>query len=80
MTYRKIATSLENHPNGFFSLCSKLLPVLFGHGLAMGMARNARYLDKLLQRTYVLFRGSEMTGGQRTGVLFPPPARASFFV
>jgi len=66
MTYRHFGSSLEGHPTVTFRY-SEAATGSLGQGLAIGvgMALNARYLDKLPYRTYVLLGDSEMAEGSQ---------------
>jgi transketolase len=61
MTYRKFGSPLEGHPTVAFRYAEAATGSL-GQGLSigLGMALNAKYLDKLPYRTYVLLGDSEM--------------------
>jgi transketolase len=63
-TYRKFGSPLEGHPTVTFPYAEAATGSL-GQGLSVGvgMALNARYLDKLPYRTYVLLGDSEMAEG-----------------
>lgn len=64
MTFRKFGSPLEGHPTGAFRYTEASTGSL-GQGLSIGvgMALNAKYLDKLPYRTYVLLGDSEMAEG-----------------
>ena len=64
MTYRVFGSPLEGHPTPHFRYVDAATGSL-GQGLSVGvgMALNARYLDKLPYRTYVLLGDSEMAEG-----------------
>jgi transketolase len=66
MTYRKFGSVLEGHPTAAFRHTAAATGSL-GQGLAIGvgMALNAKYLDKLPYRTYVLLGDSEMAEGSQ---------------
>lgn len=66
MTYRKFGSSLEGHPTPAFEFAEAATGSL-GQGLSigLGMALNARYLDQLPYRTYVLIGDSEMAEGSQ---------------
>ena len=61
MTLRKFGSPLEGHPTPAFTYTEAATGSL-GQGLSIGvgMALNAKYLDKLPYRTYVLLGDSEM--------------------
>jgi transketolase len=63
-SYRKFGTTLEGHPTVTFPYVEAATGSL-GQGLSVGvgMALNAKYLDKLPYRTYVLLGDSEMAEG-----------------
>lgn len=63
-TYRKFGSTLEGHPTPRFPFAEAATGSL-GQGLSIGvgMAMNAKYLDKLPYRTYVLMGDSEMAEG-----------------
>lgn len=65
MTLRQFNSRLEGHPTMTFPFTEAATGSL-GQGLSMGlgMALNAKYLDKLPYRTYVLLGDSEMAEGQ----------------
>lgn len=65
MTLRKFGSRLEGHPVMTFPYTEAATGSL-GQGLSvgLGMALNAKYLDKLSYRTYVLLGDSEMAEGQ----------------
>jgi transketolase len=62
--YRKFGSPLEGHPTVTFPYVEAATGSL-GQGLSVGvgLALNARYLDKLPYRTYVLLGDSEMAEG-----------------
>lgn len=64
MTYRTFESRLEGHPTPRFPYVEAATGSL-GQGLSVGvgLAVNARYLDKLPYRTYVLIGDSEMMEG-----------------
>jgi transketolase len=64
MTLRKFDSPLEGHPTPAFRYTEAATGSL-GQGLSIGagMALNAKYLDKLPYRTYVLLGDSEMAEG-----------------
>jgi len=64
MTLRKFGSRLEGHPATSFPYTEAATGSL-GQGLSIGvgMALNAKYLDKLPYRTYVLLGDSEMAEG-----------------
>jgi transketolase len=66
MTYRKFGSALEGHPTVTFPY-SEAATGSLGQGLSigLGMALNAKYLDKLPYRTYVLLGDSEMSEGSQ---------------
>jgi len=66
MTYRKFGSVLEGHPTVAFRYAEAATGSL-GQGLSigLGMALNAKYLDKLPYRTYVLLGDSEMSEGSQ---------------
>ncbi|MGZ3535055.1 MAG: transketolase [Thermodesulfobacteriota bacterium] len=66
MTYRKFGSALEGHPSIVFPYVEAATGSL-GQGLSIGvgMALNAKYLDKLSYRTYVLLGDSEMAEGSQ---------------
>lgn len=63
-TYRKIGSRLEGHPRPVFPFAEAATGSL-GQGLSigLGMALNAKYLDKLPYKTFVLLGDSEMAEG-----------------
>ncbi len=65
-TYRKFGSNLEGHPTVRFPYCEAATGSL-GQGLAIGvgMALNAKYIDKVPYRTYVLLGDSEMAEGSQ---------------
>jgi transketolase len=66
MTYRKFGSPLEGHPTVSFTYTEAATGSL-GQGLSigLGMALNAKYLDQLPYRTYVLLGDSEMAEGSQ---------------
>jgi transketolase len=66
LTFRKFTSSLEGHPTREFKYTEAATGSL-GQGLSIGvgMALNAKYLDKLPYRTYVLLGDSEMAEGSQ---------------
>ena len=66
MTMRKFGSPLEGHPTPAFPYAEAATGSL-GQGLSigLGMALNARYVDKLPYRTYVLLGDSEMAEGSQ---------------
>lgn len=64
MTYRQFGSPLEGHPSMAFPFTEAATGSL-GQGLSigLGMALNAKYLDQLPYRTYVLLGDSEMSEG-----------------
>jgi transketolase len=66
MTMRKFGSPLEGHPTVSFRYTEAATGSL-GQGLSIGvgMAINAKYLDKLPYRTYVLLGDSEMAEGSQ---------------
>jgi transketolase len=66
MTFRKFGSPLEGHPTAAFRHTAAATGSL-GQGLSIGvgMALNAKYLDKLPYRTYVLLGDSEMAEGSQ---------------
>lgn len=65
-TLRKFGSPLEGHPTTAFPYTEAATGSL-GQGLSIGvgMALNAKYIDKLPYRTYVLLGDSEMTEGSQ---------------
>jgi transketolase len=65
-TYRRLDSVLEGHPRPNFPFCEAATGSL-GQGLAIGvgMALNAKYLDDLPYRTYVLLGDGEMSEGSQ---------------
>ena len=63
-TFRKFSSNLEGHPTIRFPYTEAATGSL-GQGLSVGfgMALNAKYLDKLFYKTYVLLGDSEMSEG-----------------
>jgi transketolase len=66
MTLRKFGSVLEGHPTTAFPYAEAATGSL-GQGLSIGagMALNAKYIDKLPYRTYVLLGDSEMAEGSQ---------------
>jgi len=66
LTLRKFTSNLEGHPTASFPY-TELATGSLGQGLAMGvgMALNAKRLDDLTYRTYVLLGDSEMAEGSQ---------------
>jgi transketolase len=66
MTYRKFGSPLEGHPSVAFPYTEAATGSL-GQGLSIGvgMALNAKYLDQLPYRTFVLLGDSEMAEGSQ---------------
>ena len=66
MTMREFGSRLEGHPNPNFPYAEAATGSL-GQGLSigLGMALNAKYIDKLPYYTYVLLGDSEMTEGSQ---------------
>jgi transketolase len=66
MTLRKFGSRLEGHPTPAFPYTEAATGSL-GQGLSIGvgMALNAKYIDKLPYRTYVLLGDSEMAEGSQ---------------
>ena len=66
MTYRRFGSTLEGHPTVTFRYAEAATGSL-GQGLSIGsgMALNAKYIDKLPYRTYVLLGDSEMAEGSQ---------------
>jgi transketolase len=66
LTYRQFGSPLEGHPTMVFPYTEAATGSL-GQGLAIGvgLALNARYLDKLPYRSYVLLGDSEMAEGSQ---------------
>ncbi len=66
MSLRKFGSPLEGHPTPAFKYADVATGSL-GQGLSigLGMALNAKYIDKLPYRTYVLLGDSEMTEGSQ---------------
>jgi transketolase len=64
LTYREFGSPLEGHPTPAFQYADAATGSL-GQGLSIGvgMAVNAKYLDNLPYRTYVLLGDSEMAEG-----------------
>nr|WP_279615209.1 transketolase [Desulfonatronum thioautotrophicum] len=64
LTYRKMNSPLEGHPTRRFAYTEAATGSLGqGLGVGLGMALNAKYLDKLPYRTFVLLGDSEMSEG-----------------
>ena len=66
MTMRKFGSPLEGHPTATFRYTEAATGSL-GQGLSIGvgMALNAKFIDKLPYRTYVLLGDSEMSEGSQ---------------
>jgi transketolase len=66
LTLRRFGSPLEGHPTRAFRYTEAATGSL-GQGLSIGLgiALNAKYLDKLPYRTYVLLGDSEMTEGSQ---------------
>ncbi len=66
MTFRKFNSNLEGHPTREFKYTEAATGSL-GQGLSIGvgMALNAKFIDKLPYRTYVLLGDSEMAEGSQ---------------
>jgi transketolase len=66
LTYRQFGSPLEGHPTPAFRYVDAATGSL-GQGLSIGvgMALNAKFLDKLPYRTYVLLGDSEMAEGSQ---------------
>jgi transketolase len=66
LSFRKFNSPLEGHPTPAFRYTEAATGSL-GQGLSIGvgMAMNAKYLDKLPYRTYVLLGDSEMAEGSQ---------------
>ena len=66
MTYRSFGSPLEGHPSTAFPYTEAATGSL-GQGLSIGvgMALNAKYLDRLPYRTWVLLGDSEMAEGSQ---------------
>lgn len=66
LSFRKFGSPLEGHPTPAFRYTEAATGSL-GQGLSIGvgMALNAKYLDKLPYRTYVLLGDSEMAEGSQ---------------
>ncbi|HUJ88617.1 MAG TPA: transketolase [Syntrophorhabdales bacterium] len=66
MTYRKFGSPLQGHPTVDFRYAEAATGSL-GQGLSIGVgiALNAKYLDRLPYRTYVLLGDSEMAEGSQ---------------
>ncbi len=66
LSFRKLNSPLEGHPTPAFKYTEAATGSL-GQGLSIGvgMAMNAKYLDKLPYRTYVLLGDSEMAEGSQ---------------
>ncbi len=64
MTYRHFGSRLEGHPTVAFPYAEAATGSLgMGLSIGLGTALNAKYLDKLPYRTYVLLGDSEMAEG-----------------
>lgn len=66
LSYRKFGSPLEGHPTPAFKYAEAATGSL-GQGLSIGvgMALNAKYVDRLPYRTYVLLGDSEMAEGSQ---------------
>jgi transketolase len=66
LTFRKFTSPLEGHPTREFKY-SEAATGSLGQGLSIGvgLALNAKYIDKLPYRTYVLLGDSEMAEGSQ---------------
>src|SRR5690606_31336017 len=66
LSYRQFGSALEGHPTPRFRFAEAATGSL-GQGLSigLGMAMNAKYLDQLPYRVYVLLGDSEMTEGSQ---------------
>jgi transketolase len=66
LSFRKFTSPLEGHPTRLFRYTEAATGSL-GQGLSIGvgMALNAKYLDRLPYRTYVLLGDSEMAEGSQ---------------
>lgn len=66
LTYRQFSSPLEGHPTAAFKYTEAATGSL-GQGLSIGvgLALNAKYLDMLPYRVYVLLGDSEMSEGQQ---------------
>src|SRR5512142_3212417 len=66
LSFRKFGSPLEGHPTPAFRYTEAATGSL-GQGLSIGvgMALNAKYIDRLPYRTYVLLGDSEMTEGSQ---------------
>jgi transketolase len=66
LTYRQFGSRLEGHPTVIFPYVEAATGSL-GQGLSIGvgLALNAKYLDKLSYRSYVLLGDSEMAEGSQ---------------
>ncbi len=66
ISYRKFGSKLEGHPTMAFPYTEASTGSL-GQGLSIGVgiALNAKYIDKTLHRTYVLLGDSEMSEGSQ---------------
>lgn len=66
LTFRQFGARLEGHPTPHFPLAEAATGSLGqGLGIGLGMALNARRLDHLPYRTYVLLGDSEMSEGSQ---------------
>ena len=66
LTLRKFSSRLEGHPTSNFKYAEAATGSL-GQGLSigLGMALNAKYIDKMQYKTFVLLGDSEMTEGSQ---------------
>ena len=66
LTYRRFGSRLEGHPTPRFPYVEAATGSLGqGLGIGLGMALNAKHLDRLSYRTYVLLGDSEMSEGSQ---------------
>jgi len=66
LTYRRFGSRLEGHPTPRFPYVEAATGSLGqGLGIGLGMALNAKLLDRLPYRTYVLLGDSEMSEGSQ---------------
>ena len=66
LTYRRFGSRLEGHPTPRFPYVEAATGSLGqGLGIGLGMALNAKRLDRLPYRTYVLLGDSEMAEGSQ---------------